>query len=163
MFALRGLLHFSFPILLTWLAQGGVELTIPAVLAACAGSFGIAFHSKDSTERRLFTSLGLALVPIFALLALRGGFATIPPITGEFTWTALLITCVFPGVLLIYFALKHNFLDYGAQRNLVYALSAMFLALLYLAFVRRVSGWLEPALPSEATASILLFVADFFV
>ena len=75
--------------------------------------------------------------------------------------TALLITCVFPGVLLIYFALRHNFLDYGAQRNLVYALSATFLALLYLAFVRRVSGWLEPALPPEATASILLFVLIF--
>ena len=136
-------------------------LMIPAVFAACAGSFGIASHSKDATEHRLFMFLGLSLIPIFALLALRGGFATIPPMTGEFTWTALLIACVFPGALLIYFALKHNFLDYGAQRNLVYALSATFLALLYLAFVRRVSGWLEPMLPSEATASILLFVLIF--
>jgi len=161
LFVLRGLFHFSFPILLTWIAKGSVELTIPAVLAACAGSFAIAFHSRDSTERRLFTSLGLALIPIFALLALRAGFATIPPMTGEFTWTALLIGCVFPGALLSYFALKHNFLDYGAQRNLVYALSATFLALLYLAFVRRISGWLEPVLPPEATASVLLFLLIF--
>jgi signal transduction histidine kinase len=43
----------------------------------------------------------------------------------------------------------------------VYAPSATFLALLYLAFVRRVSGWLEPMLPPEATASILLFVLIF--
>jgi signal transduction histidine kinase len=43
----------------------------------------------------------------------------------------------------------------------VYALSATFLALLYLAFVRRISGWLEPVLPPEATASILLFVLIF--
>ncbi len=57
---------------------------------------------------------------------------------------AIAIGAILPGALLIYFALKHNFLDYGAQRNLVYALSATFLALLYLAFVRRVSGWLEP-------------------
>jgi signal transduction histidine kinase len=161
LFVLRGLFHFSFPILLTWIAKGSVELTIPAVLAACAGSFAIAFHSRDSTERRLFTSLGLALIPIFALLALRAGFATIPPMTGEFTWTALLVGCVFPGALLSYFALKHNFLDYGAQRNLVYALSATFLALLYLAFVRRISGWLEPVLPPEATASVLLFLLIF--
>ncbi|HTP43207.1 MAG TPA: ATP-binding protein [Candidatus Acidoferrum sp.] len=63
--------------------------------------------------------------------------------------------------MLGYFALRHNFLEYGAQRNLVYALSATFLALLYLAFVRRISGWLEPTLPPEATASILLFTLIF--
>jgi signal transduction histidine kinase len=63
--------------------------------------------------------------------------------------------------VLIYFALKHNFLEYGAQRNLVYALAATFLALLYLALVHRVSGWLEPLLPREATAAILLFVLIF--
>ena len=60
-----------------------------------------------------------------------------------------------------YFALRHNFLEFGAQRNLVYALSATFLGLLYLALVRRISGWLEPVLPPEATASILLFVLIF--
>ena len=68
---------------------------------------------------------------------------------------------VLPGALLVYFALKHNFLEYGAQRNLVYALAATFLALLYLALVRRISGWLEPTLPPEATASILLFALVF--
>ncbi len=46
--------------------------------------------------------------------------------------TITIVAGVLPGALLIYFALKHNFLDYGAQRNLVYALSATFLALLYL-------------------------------
>src|SRR5580704_16320002 len=34
LFVLRGLFHFSFPILLTWIAKWSVELTIPAVLAA---------------------------------------------------------------------------------------------------------------------------------
>ena len=66
-----------------------------------------------------------------------------------------------PGALLIYFTLKHNFLEYGAQRNLVYALSATVLALLYLALVHRVSGWLAPVFPPEATASVLLFVLIF--
>jgi signal transduction histidine kinase len=68
---------------------------------------------------------------------------------------------VLPGVVLIYFALKHNFLEYGAQRNLVYALSATVLALLYLALVHRVSGWLASVFPPEATASVLLFVLIF--
>jgi signal transduction histidine kinase len=57
--------------------------------------------------------------------------------------------------------MRHNFLEYGTQRNLVYALSATFLALLYLALVRRVSGWLDAVLPPEATASVLLFVLIF--
>src|SRR5208282_3314916 len=61
----------------------------------------------------------------------------------------------------IYYALKHNFLEFGAQRNLVYALSATLLALLYLALVHRISGWLAPVFPPEATASVLLFVLIF--
>jgi signal transduction histidine kinase len=79
----------------------------------------------------------------------------------EALWTAVIVAGVLPGALLIYYALRHNFLEFGAQRNLVYALSATFLALLYLALVRRVSGWLEPVLPPEATAAILLFVLVF--
>jgi len=75
--------------------------------------------------------------------------------------TAEIVGAVLPGALLIYYSLRHNFLEYGAQRNLIYALSATFLALLYLAFVRRLSGWLEPVLPPEATAAILLFALIF--
>jgi signal transduction histidine kinase len=75
--------------------------------------------------------------------------------------TAATVVGVFPGAVVIYYALRHNFLDFGAQRNLVYALSTTFLALLYLALVRRVSVWLEAVLPPEATASILLFVLIF--
>lgn len=64
---------------------------------------------------------------------------------------------------LMYAVQKYNFLQIGRQTNLMYAVSATFLALLYLALVRRVSGLLEPILPPEATASILLFVLVIFV
>jgi signal transduction histidine kinase len=74
---------------------------------------------------------------------------------------ALIGVSILPGVIFGNFALRHNFLDFGEQRNLLYALSATALALLYLALVRRVSGWLEPVLPSEATAAILLFALIF--
>jgi signal transduction histidine kinase len=86
---------------------------------------------------------------------------TLSPLWLDLMATATIVAGIFPGVLLIYYSLKHNFLEFGAQRNLVYALSAMFVALLYLALVRRVSGWLEPMLPPEATASILLFILIF--
>ena len=69
--------------------------------------------------------------------------------------TALIMLSFLPGVLLLYYAVGRNFLDYGAQRNLVYALPVTLLALLYLALVRRVGTWLEPVIPPEATASVL--------
>jgi signal transduction histidine kinase len=70
----------------------------------------------------------------------------------------LVIAWVLPAVAVAYSALRFNFLGFKSQRNLVYAISGAFLALLYLGAVRRVSAWLEPVLPPEATWSILLFV-----
>jgi signal transduction histidine kinase len=65
--------------------------------------------------------------------------------------------------VLIYLVYRHNFLQIGRQKNLLYAISATFLALLYLSLVRRVGTWLEPLLPPEASASILLFVLVIFI
>jgi signal transduction histidine kinase len=45
---------------------------------------------------------------------------------------------------------------------LLYAVSVTFFALLYLSLVRRISTWLEPILPPEASAAILLFVLVVF-
>jgi len=57
---------------------------------------------------------------------------------------------------------KYNFLQIGRQRNLIYAVLTVFLALLYLSFVRRASLWLEPYLPPEASAALLLFLPVVF-
>jgi signal transduction histidine kinase len=76
---------------------------------------------------------------------------------------ALALIGLLPSSVLIYFLHRHNFLLVGRQNNLLYAVSATFLALLYLSLVRRVSGWLEPVLPPEATAAILLFVLVIFM
>jgi signal transduction histidine kinase len=70
---------------------------------------------------------------------------------------------IVPFTALIYLVQRHNFLQVGRQKNLVYAVTATFLALLYLSLVRRVGGWLEPVLPPEASASILLFVLVIFI
>jgi signal transduction histidine kinase len=142
------------------------------LLVAGAGMYSIAFMdaifefqdwraAKNKNDRALFLSLFCVSLALTILLGLdKGGLAAVS-FRGEVLTTVIVCVAVLPGALLIYFALKHNFLEYGAQRNLVYALSATFLALLYLAFVRRISGWLEPVLPPEATASILLFVLIF--
>src|SRR5579859_3349349 len=77
--------------------------------------------------------------------------------------TAVSILGLLPFVALIYFVQRHNFLNIGRQKNLLYAVSATFVALLYLALVRRISDWMAPVLPPEATAAILLFALVVFI
>jgi signal transduction histidine kinase len=77
--------------------------------------------------------------------------------------TALALLAVVPSAILIYLVYRFNFLQIGRQKNLVYAVLATFLALLYLSLVRRVGLLLEPVLPPEASASILLFVLVIFI
>jgi signal transduction histidine kinase len=75
--------------------------------------------------------------------------------------TALALSALLPGAVFLYLGLWRHLFGIGVQRNLVYAVTATFLALLYLAVARRVSVWLEPVLPPEATVSILLFALVF--
>jgi signal transduction histidine kinase len=137
-------------------------LTISAALVVCAFC-DLRFGSlvKTPAERWFFRLLGAISFLVLIPLALWQGFATIAPTRSESVAAAIVVLGILPGALLLQHALRHNFLEYGAQRNLVYALSAIFLALLYLALVRRISGVLEHVLPPEATASILLFVLIF--
>ena len=77
--------------------------------------------------------------------------------------TAFSLMPIVPFTVLIDLVYRRNFLQIGRQKNLLYAVSATFLALLYLSLVRRVGIWLEPLLPPEASASILLFVLVIFI
>jgi signal transduction histidine kinase len=136
------------------------DLAFAAALAAVFEG-AITRRERDPNYKRLGRALFATSAFLCVVLLVRLNFTSVPALLSDSLSTATVLAGMLPGALLIYFALKHNFLEYGAQRNLVYALSATFLALLYLAFVRRVSGWLEPMLPPEATASILLFVLIF--
>lgn len=80
----------------------------------------------------------------------------------ELALTWIVVAGAVPGAFICYAILRFNILEIGAQRNLVYSVSAAFLALLYLGAVRRVSGLLEPVLPPEATSAILLFTLVAF-
>jgi signal transduction histidine kinase len=74
----------------------------------------------------------------------------------------ILLVTLAPLVALLRDVQKFNFLQIGRQRNLLYAVFAAFLALLYLSFIRRASLWLEPYFPPEATAALLLFLPVIF-
>ena len=123
--------------------------------------FFVAKHGRDRNERNFFRWLGgfslLGLVVLFLRWVLPAQFVA----TSYDLLTVIVMIGLLPGALLLYYAVRRNFLEFGAQRNLMYALPATFLALLYLALVRRVSGWLEPVMPPEATAAVLLFSLIF--
>ncbi len=136
------------------------DLALCAVMAA-ALEFGILRRTATSIDRRLFRSLFSLSCLLAAILILQNAFWKMTHSASDMLATASIAVGVLPGAVLLYYAVRRNFLEYGAQRNLMYALPATFLALLYLALVRRVSGWLEPVLPPEATASVLLFVLIF--
>lgn len=76
--------------------------------------------------------------------------------------TLLLMLAFFPLIGLIRNVEKFNFLQIGRQRNLMFAVFAAFLGLLYLSFIRRASLWLDPYLPPEASAALLLFLPVAF-
>jgi signal transduction histidine kinase len=103
-------------------------------------------------------SIGMALV--LQLHVLSG---PMPRDLSDAASTALALVALLPSAVLIYLVQRFNFLQIGRQKNLVYAVSATFLALLYLSLVRRLSGWLAPQIPPEATAAILLFVLVIFI
>ena len=119
--------------------------------------------SDDPSSRRLHILLGGIFAVLAALVFYGYGLGALHvPDTLKNLGTLLIVAGLIPGAVLGYFALRYNFLQIGMQRNLVYAVSAAFLAMLYLALVRRVSGWLEAVLPPEATAAVLLFVLVIF-
>jgi signal transduction histidine kinase len=150
---------------LNWVARTefllGALLCVPLQLVAIR-------KAKDRVERNMFewflaSSCLLSILLILQRLTTHSvfGYTIVSPSHHDVLQTAAVIAGVLPGAMLVYYSLRHDFLEFGAQRNLVYALTAMIVALLYFALVRRVSGWLEPVLPPEATASILIFVLIF--
>jgi signal transduction histidine kinase len=135
---------------------------VAAVVSSVAWQWRFASSAPDLQQRRFHRTLvsSLALVAFWIVLA-----HTVGPIseaaTASFT-TAVGVFALVPLVALIRNVQRFNFLQIGRQRNLIYAVFAVFIALLYLSFIRRASFWLEPYLPPEASAAILLFLPVFF-
>ena len=135
-----------------------------ALIMTSTLEFFVAKHGRDRNERNFFRWLGgfslLGLVVLFLRWVLPAPFVA----TRYDLLTVIVMIGLLPGALLLYYAVRRNFLEFGAQRNLMYALPVTFLAVLYLALVRRVGVWLEPVMPPEATAAVLrdgwLFTGD---
>jgi signal transduction histidine kinase len=143
----------------------GFAIVLAVALAWCGGwERRFATAAPDKPQRYFHWTLLVVFVASF--LAVAG--LHLAPFHLEARRAAELATAfsllsILPFSVLIFLVYRHNFLQIGRQKNLLYAISATFLALLYLSLVRRLSIRLEPVLPPEATASILLFVLVIFI
>ena len=83
----------------------------------------------------------------------------VPGLGGYFP-TSLMLLAVVPSGLLGYSIFRYNFLDLRVQRNVIYSVAVVFGFLLYLNFMRRLSGWLEARdiLPAAVTEGVLIFM-----
>jgi len=171
------LLYFALRVYPQLASSAGFDLLIPgnalgrgygtwlvlAMLftAACEARF--AHHAPDRPQKRFHALLGLLFLGGSALVVYLHVLAgpLLPEVSAVIS-LALAWLAIPPLAVLIYLVGRFNFLQIGRQKNLVYAVSATFLALLYLSLVRRMSVWLEPVLPPEASAAILLFVLVVF-
>jgi len=137
-------------------------------------ALGIAFYwqrrfiaiSPDAEQRRFHLWLSWDFLLVIANLV---ALFTIPRILGyesriadAFSDLIILLAVVSPLLGFFRGVQNFNFLQIGRQRNLIYAVSGVFLALLYLSFVRRVGQWFDPYLPPAATAALLLFLPVIF-
>jgi signal transduction histidine kinase len=135
-----------------------------AVLISGWWEMRFAVRAPDQPQRMFHSCLAAIFVAGAALILYLHDFGgPLPPSLAAGITVTLALVAIVPSALLIYLVLRYNFLQIGRQTNLVYAVSATFLALLYLSLVRRVSVWLEPVLPPEASASILLFLLVIFI
>jgi signal transduction histidine kinase len=135
-----------------------------AILVAIYWQSQFRSATPDQAQRKLHQGLILNFVLLAAallfLFLLESAFG--PSRYSSFADLVILCGIVAPLVALMREVGRFNFLQIGRQRNLIYAVFAIFVALLYLSFVRRASLWLEPHLPPEATAALLLFLPVVF-
>src|SRR3989442_838325 len=156
--------HFDFLVPGRSLGQGFAIVLATALAWSAGWEARFAAAAPDKPQRYFHWTL----LAFFVLSSLAVAALHFPPIpvearTAEAVATAFSFLPILPFTVLIYLVQRHNFLQIGRQKNLLYAISATFLALLYLSLVRRLGTWLEPVLPPEATAAILLFILVVFI
>jgi signal transduction histidine kinase len=136
---------------------------IAAILIAAYWQRRFTKSAPDEAQKEFHKGLGFDFVALaFFLLSM---FLWTRNFNGENEqWFSVIVLVVVlePLVKLFRGVQRFNFLQIGRQRNLIYAVLSVFLALLYLSLIRRVSLWLDPYLPPEASAALLLFLPVVF-
>jgi len=137
---------------------------VGALLVAAGLNLYLNWHRKvvDPTLARFhgylaalqgFLASGLVAVYLPHRLPSPGGL-------GGYFPTALLFIAILPSGLVGYSIFRYNFLDLRVQRNVAYSVAAIFGFLIYLSFMRRLSGWLEAhdVMPAVVTETVMIFM-----
>ena len=84
---------------------------------------------------------------------------------GDYFPTLLMALVVIPGILLGQAILRYNFLELRVQRSVIYSAVAVFALLIYIDFIRRLSGYLDDRaiLPAAVTEALMIFVMVVFL
>lgn len=155
---------FDFGIPGNSLGLGFVVWFVLLIVLSCGWEQRFAWEMAGRPERSFHRVAWAVLVGVlFFLGAIHFELFGFSRHSRELFATAISLFGFSPFVALIYYVQRHNFLNIGRQKNLLYAVSATFVALLYLALVRRISEWFAPVLPPEATAAVLLFALVVFI
>lgn len=120
----------------------------------------VATKSEEKVFHRTLAAMLTVISGLFAAMVVCQ--RVFGPDAGNLLSAAVMIVSLVPLVLLIANVDRFNFLQIGRQRNLIYAVFIVVVALLYLSLVRRAGQWLEAYLPPEATAALLLFLPVVF-
>ncbi|MGH9742568.1 MAG: ATP-binding protein [Candidatus Acidiferrum sp.] len=148
---------------LGWMFQAWL---IVALLIGAGWQWRFTKAAPDKDQARFHLALQFALGGMAVLLlavhliVLRRGSGIEESAAGYIALAMCLALA--PLAMLIRNVQRFNFLQIGRQRNLIYAVFGTFIALLYLGLIRRVSLWMGPYLPPEASAAILLFLPVVF-
>jgi signal transduction histidine kinase len=137
---------------------------IAALIVAAGVNVYLNVHRR-STDPALARFHGY-LAGLQGLLALGWAIAylphSVPPVggLGGYFPTGLMFAGILPSALVGYSIFRYNFLDLRVQRNVFYFVAAIFGFLIYLNFMRRLSGWLEAhdVLPVAVTEGVMIFV-----
>jgi signal transduction histidine kinase len=142
------------------------SIFLGVLLTVCA-AFQLYFSQRvrDKSQSGLHLSIAVQLLAISVLAIAAWAivpFSERPYSVAQALATIVMLAPIAPATQLGYFFARQRILPAGAQRNLIFTVTAGFLALLYLTLARRLSVWLDPPIPPEATVSILLFVLVIF-
>jgi len=139
---------------------------LAAVAIAANWQWRFRSDAPDKPQRQFHQNLCFyfvfLIVALVALFIEERGYWSENPAYSSALDLVVLWSVIGPLAALIREVRRFNFLQIGRQRNLIYAVFAVFLALLYLSLIRRASLWLEPYLPPEASAALLLFLPVVF-
>jgi signal transduction histidine kinase len=135
---------------------------VAAVLLSACWQWRFARTAPDAQQKRFHRTLIASLVLAAMWITAAHTFGRLQENVEAIYVSVGALFALVPLVALIRNVQRFNFLQIGRQRNLIYAVFAAFIGLLYLSFIRRASLWLEPYLPPEASAGILLFLPVVF-